>query len=410
MTSETAVERGYLAVLRHATARRLWTASTISMVGDYAAQGALLILAWDRAGGRIIGPAAVFAVQAIPAVIAGAIGGAWADRFPRSATLATLYLLTAITLLLPLAGVGVTSVLVAAGLLAALRTLIGAIGVGAVADAVPVHLRPGLVSLGNLSAQSSMVLGYLTGATLAVTLGPAIALGIDSAALVVSALLVATLHLPRPSGLKERVDLTEGVRVIWRHPTLRLLAILFAVSVTVTALPETLAVGAVGDGSPWLPLVLASSAAGSAVTIALLGRTALIERTKFQVGHLTVLAVAFTVTAAAIGAHPLWLVLGNATIGAGIAWTVGAQVTFVQHVPPARMAQVTGVMVALITAAEGAGAMAIGALAEFAGLGAAYVVGGAMTAIGAAIGLIALRRRPEVAVTEAIPADSPASA
>jgi MFS family permease len=351
----TVSPRGYLTVLRHAAALRLWSASTISMVGDYAGQGALLMLAWDRAGGPIIGPAAVFAVQAVPAVLAGAVGGAWADRFPRSATLTALYVATAITLLIPVAAPGITPVLVAAALLGMLRTLISAVGTGAVADAVPPHLRPGLISLANLSAQSSMVLGYLTGAALAVALGPTVALSIDAAAILVAAVLVASLRLPRPSGLKERVDLTEGIRVIWRHPTLRLLMLLFAVSATVTALPETLAVAAVGDGSPWLPLVLGSSSAGCAVTIAFLGRTAFIERTRVQVLHLTALAVAFTVTAAAIGAHPAWLVLGNAAIGAGIAWAVGAQVTFVQHVPASRMGQVTGVVGGRGGAGAGAG-------------------------------------------------------
>ncbi len=67
-------EQGYRAVLAHPVASRLAIADALSVLGDFVGLGALLLLAYARAGSAL-GPAALFAVQALPALLVGTAGG-----------------------------------------------------------------------------------------------------------------------------------------------------------------------------------------------------------------------------------------------------------------------------------------------------------------------------------------------
>src|SRR5687768_15371599 len=120
MASETPAT-GYRATLRHPAASRLWLATAVSVGGDYIGQGALLLLAFERSGGRLLGPAALFAIQALPALISGAIAGSWLDQVPRKRAMATLQALGALVLVLPLLLPGMLPVLAAAAGLGAIR-------------------------------------------------------------------------------------------------------------------------------------------------------------------------------------------------------------------------------------------------------------------------------------------------
>ncbi|HEY3957841.1 MAG TPA: hypothetical protein VGM53_31115, partial [Streptosporangiaceae bacterium] len=92
----------YQDVFGHSLARRLVVADAISYLGDFVGLGALLLVAYDRSGGRPLGPAAVFGVQALPAVLVATGIGPWLDRIPRIKGLASLCLTGAAALCLPL--------------------------------------------------------------------------------------------------------------------------------------------------------------------------------------------------------------------------------------------------------------------------------------------------------------------
>lgn len=392
----TAARRSYRAALRHPVAGRLWAASTVSLIGDYIGQGALLVVAYERSGRRVVGPAALFAVTALPALISGAVGSAWLDRITRRQALVGAAMVGAVAIVLPvIVPRGLAVVYVAAAMLGAVRAATVAARSGALADAVPGEHRGPTIALLGTSEQASQVLGYLTGGAVALLIGAETALLVDAGSFLVAAAVVASIPFPpaepRPAG----PTLGEGLRVILSHPVLRLLAQVVWLSALVAALPETVAAHATGVGTAterWYPLVLAAAPAGQAITMLLVGRLPTLERPSVQLTHLVWLAVALGLAAFAPG--PGWLVAGNLLVGSGIAWTIGPQLTFVQVAPPARMAQITGTMLATIIAAEGLGALALAWLADHTSWQAGYRVAGAVVLLAALWGWHTKERTP----------------
>jgi MFS family permease len=370
-------------------ARRLWLASLTSSIGDYIALGALLFLAADRTG-RVLGAAAVVAVGVVPSVLAGILGGRWLDRFPRAPALASLQTIGGAVVLLPTLVDGTAVVIVTAAGLAAVRVATTSIRSGAMADGLQDEHRGPLVALLTTTDQTAQVAGYLTGAGLYVALGADAALLLDAATFVISALLLARLRLPSPDATPAPATLTTGLREIGGHPTLRLLAVLALATGLVGSLPEVLAPAVADPGSPWRAAVLAAAPLGQSLTMLLLGRTRVLHRPRNLLLHLGLLAVALLLAALATTAAQV--AAANVLIGAGTAWVLGAQVLFLRLAPRARMAQVTGAMIAGLAVADGAGSLVLATIADRAGTVAAYAVGAVVIAATVMVG-VGLRAR-----------------
>lgn len=386
---------GYRETFRDPVASRLFLALTITVIGDYVGQGALLILAFERSGGRLLGPAALFAIQAVPALLSGGLAGGWIDQIPRRTALVSLQVAGAAVIVLPLLAPGLAPVLAAAGLLGAVRVAYISARSGAIAEAVPEEGRRALLGLIGSTEQTSQVIGYLTGASIAVAIGIAPALLLDAATFLVAAGVFSVMQFPPARAREGRPPVLAGLREIWRNPVLRLLAVVVWVTVTVTAIPEALATGVTAGSEHWLPYVLASAPAGQAVAFAILGRQRQVERPSFQFVHLAWLALAFGI--AALGRSPLWFLVGNFLVGSGIAWLLGPQALFVRVAPPERMAQITGTMIAIIIAAEGVGTLMFGAVADLVSIATAYRAAGFLVLVTAVIGWIVKERIPEAA-------------
>jgi MFS transporter len=292
-------------------------------------------------------------------------------------------------LLLP----GLGPILVAAGLLGALRAAHVSVRSGALAEAVPEELRGGLLALLGTADQVGQVVGYLTGAAVALTVGAAPALIGDAATFALAAVVLALMPFPPPRPRDRRPPPTAGFSTIMRHPVLRLLAPLVWTTALVGAIPETLAAGVTGGETSWTPFVLAAAPAGQAVTMAVLGRYRTIERPSFQLVHMAWFALAFGV--AALGRTPAFFVVGNLLVGSGTAWLLGPQTLFVRVAPPERMAQVTGSMIAAIIACEGIGTLAFAALADSTSVSLAYRAAGFLVLATALVGWFAMERIPE---------------
>lgn len=388
--------RGYRVALRVPIVRRLTGATTASVIGDYLGVGALLVMAAERTGGAALGPAAVFAAAVPVVVLVGAFGGGLLDRLPRVRSLVVLELLGAAIICLPLLIDGVAIVFLCAAALAGQRTATGAVRQAVIVEGVrPQHQGP-LVALSSGIDQGGQFVGYLTGAAVYLLISPAAALLLDAASFVVAAAILVGLRLPRhtPPAVSEGRGPRAGLRVVSHDPVLRLFAVLVLLTATVSALPETLAPTILDADDARTSLLLAAAPLGQAVTIALLGRTRLVTRPWFQLGHLAFLATALLI---AVIAPVVWgLVLANVLIGAGIAWVLGPQLTFLRRVPPARMAQVTGLMWAAIATAEGAGALALGALSDATSPATAYLAAGVLLTVTVVPGTIVARRSSAV--------------
>jgi predicted MFS family arabinose efflux permease len=387
--------KGYAAALRVPIVRRLVGASTASVVGDYLGVGALLVMAAERTDGSAIGAAGVFASAVPMTVLVGTLAGPLFDRVRRVPSLVTLELLGAALICLPLLVDGVAIVYVTAALLAGQRTATGAIRQGVIADGVSDRHRPALIALGNTVDQGAQVLGYLAGAAIYLAVSPAAALLLDAGSFVIAALLLAGVRLPDRTDLEEEPpSFATGWRIIADRPILLLFGTLTLLTATTGALPETLAPTIAPGDDRLTPALLAAAPLGQAIAIVTLGRTRVVARPWFQLSHLAFLAGALLLASASPG--PGWLVVANLVVGAGVAWVLGPQLTFLRLTPPARMAQVAGLMWAGIAAAEGAGSVLFGALADARGPAAAYAAAGGLLVAAAVVGTTLARRSAEV--------------
>lgn len=386
------MEGGYRSALRVPVVRAIWSAGAVSQLGDYIGQGALLVLAFERAGGRVLGSAAVLAAAAIPALLSSALAGSWLDRLPRGRALAGAQVAGAVAIVLPVVLPGLAIVFLAAALLGAVKAVTIAVRSGAMAEAVEDRHRGPLIALLSTTDQSGQVVGYLVGAGLAASIGASPALLLDAASFLVGAVILSRAAFPAPAPRTGRPGLATGVRDILGNPVLRLLAPLVWITATVGSLPEALAPGVAGVDSPWLPFVFAAAPAGQALTMLVIGRLPQLGRPSVQLIHLAWLSLAFGI--AALGRSPGWFVLANLLVGSGVAWTIGPQLAFVRLAPPERMAQVTGTMIAVMIAADGLGTPLFAWFADRTSVSAAYRVAGVVVLVAALVGWTIKERTP----------------
>lgn len=378
----------YRVVFADPVSWRLWTAATISYLGDFAGLGALLLAGYDRSGGHALGSAAVFGIQAVPAFAVSVGIGPWLDRIPRRAGLIVLSLAGAVAVSLPIVFSSLWPVLAAAALIGAIRTAFNSIRTGAIADGVPRDIRGRLIALVTTSNQVSEVLGYVAGSGVAIAIGAGPALAADAVTFVIAAALLFGLRLPPPSRSRRRSSMTTGIRTIFADRTLAVLVPVVWVGLSLGAVPQSLAAAALSKSDRgWVPAALAAMAAGAAIAATVVGRTRLSERVLGQFTYMTVGGVAFLLTALALHIDPVLLVAGNFAIGLTFGWTVAAQTTFVHVIPVERMAHVTSTMIGSLIALEGAGALVFGAAAGAFGVPAAYLLAGAMMTL---VGLAAI--------------------
>jgi hypothetical protein len=389
---------GYRVVLADPVAARLWIASSISYVGDFIGLGALLLLAYGRSGAHPLGSAAVFGVQAVPAFLVSAAIGPWLDKIPRRLGLVCLCLIGAAALMLPVAFGGLWPVLAAAAVLGATRTVYNALRTGAMADTLARELRGRLVALMGVSNQISEVLGYLTGAGVAIAIGAGPALIADAVTFLIAAALLAGLPMPGArTGSRARASFATGITSILQDPTLRVFAPVVWIGLAFGAVPQSLAATALNHSHRgWEPGALAAMAAGVAISSVIVGRTSLSERVRGQFSYITLCGLAFAVSGLALHINPVLLVAGNFAVGLGSGWIVAAQTTFILVIPPQRMAHVTATMIGSLIVVEGLGALAFGAIAGAVGVSAAYLIAGALLVASGLAGLAYTQQHPQV--------------
>jgi hypothetical protein len=395
IADEEARPARYRDVFANPLARRLWLASSVSYIGDFAGLGALLLVAYHRSGDRPLGPAAVFAVQAIPAVAVASGIGPWLDRIARIPGLIASCLVGAASLSLPFIFGGLWPLLVTSALLGTVTTAYNSIRSGAIADGVPRVTKGPLLAAINISFQVCQVFGYVCGAGIAIAIGAGPAIAADAATFLLAGVLLAGVRMAPPSRSRQPSKMTTGIRTIFADPTLRALAPIAWIGLTMAELPTVMATAALRGGyQDWVPAAMAAAAAGTGVAGFAVGRSRLPTRVDGLLVYISAGGLTYALTAGAITLDPVLLVFGNLLIGAGLGWSVAAQTTFVLVIPPDRIANVTSVMIASLIALSGIGAIAFGAIADSLGVPAAYLIAGIVQAAGGLAGLAYGRRHP----------------
>lgn len=375
---------GYREVLSNSTTRRLLLASVVSTLGDFVGAGALLVLAYDRSGGLAIAGAGLVAATGAGSLTVSLLGGPTLDRLDRRRGLVGAEIVSAAAIVLPLVVTILWPIYIAAFVLGAGRATTVSLRHGVLADAVPERLRSGLLGLMGTSDQAGQVLGYASGAWLAVGLTARLALGLDLITFVVGAIVLTGLSVPPRARGDDHVSVLAGWRAIAGHPQLRLLAVLIAASAAASAMPETLAPLVVGEDSSWLPLVMAAGPAGGVLGFVVAGR---LHSTTLFGGQLVHLSMYGAVVAlGTVVAGPVGFTLVNVGAGAGAAWLIGPQVTFIRLAPTQHIAQISASMLALVMLSEGGWILLGGAVADRFGVATAYGAGSIVVLAAAIVG------------------------
>lgn len=233
---ETDAARGILDALRdNPQWRRLYVARTASLFGNWFNTLAIVHLLGGEGKGGALALALVFILKQLPAALLGPLAGVIADRLDRRRIMIVCDLLDA--------GLALSFLFLAAGgprwpiyALAA-----GQIAVATVFDPARQAVVPSVVqrrdlvaanALGSVTWSAMFALGTALGGIVLATLGWRWAIGIDAASYLLSAVLIATMRIPRR--VRERAnerpswsrllgvdDFVEGLRYILRDRKVR---------------------------------------------------------------------------------------------------------------------------------------------------------------------------------------------
>jgi MFS family permease len=204
--------------------RLLFTATTITTIGDRLAVIALAFAVLDLGGATDLG-IVLAARQGVQALVL-LLGGVISDRLPRNLMLVGASLVQG-------AAQAATAALVLAGdasvvWLVALQALYG-VGDGLVVPAetglVPQTVSPGRLQQANalqgLTRNVTRVVGPVVGAAIVVAASPGVALAADAASFVVCALILLRIRIAPRAGGPERETFWRELRAGWREFTSR---------------------------------------------------------------------------------------------------------------------------------------------------------------------------------------------
>ncbi|MGC5401178.1 MFS transporter [Streptomyces sp. DT20] len=403
---------------------RLWTAQTVSSLGDGVTHAALPLLALTLTRDPMA-LAAVTAAGTLPWLLFGVVGGALMDRWDRRRTMWVADSARALLLAIPAAAAALDVLSIA--LLAAVAFLLGLGGLffDTAATAYlpdllgrdPVHLERANSRLRGAQTAMSGFAGPPAGSAL-LALGRAVPLVADAVSFALSALLVRSLPaVPRPAGGVVRASLLrearEGASYVFRDRLLLGLALRPAVgNVAFLAVETVLALFAhdrLGIGSFGFGLLLTAEATGGllgAGTASFLGR---------RLGTGTALTCTAAVEGLAVlglAAAPNPYVAGFAlaVCGAGMGATMVLAPSLRQAIVPARlMGRVSSTSRMLAMCAAPFGAFAGGWLATAYDVRTPlYAAAGLLLTMTALTATMTGNRRVEAALRGAAPAGGPA--
>jgi MFS transporter, DHA3 family, macrolide efflux protein len=186
-------------VLRLTVMRRVFYAQTVSLLGDFLAIFAVISVVTYRMHGT---PAQVTGVQfayMLPLAILGPLSGVFVDRWPLKPTLVASDLIRAVLVLLLFVS---TSMWQIYGILA-LLSCVSSFFAPAQSVTIRSHVPPnGLISANSLMQMAMLgarIVGPAAAGALVAAFGPRVCYAVDFASFVISALLISSVTIVRPS-------------------------------------------------------------------------------------------------------------------------------------------------------------------------------------------------------------------
>jgi MFS family permease len=385
--------------------RRLLTGLAVSSLGDWLYNVALLAFVFERTGSPTW-LAATTAVRILPIVVLGPIGGVLADRHDRRLLIIASDLVRG-ALMVALAGVVAFGLpVVLAPLLAAAATLVSSVHPPAVAASTPRLVDDAYLQKANAArtaiGQAAIVAGPALGAAVLAVSSPAVAILVNAATFLASAVLVATI--PGGPAFRPSAETTAAPRLVAELRTgidalrgapaaLRVIAADVICSAVYGILTVTLVLvaGRVGAGPGGYGLLLGAFGVGGIAGATIAGR---LDGARWR----RTLAVALALVAvpvAALGvADSLWVALPLAIVGGSgaVVAEVLSETALPRMLDDAVLARAYGIMLPVALSGIVAGSLVAGPLVALLG------VSGALVATGAGVLALAalLLRRPLV--------------
>ncbi len=355
--------------------RALWLGQGMSLLGDQLAQVALAVLVYSRTASPLA-TAAVYALTYLPPILGGPLLAGLADRYPRRRVMLWCDVLRA--LMLAVMALPATPFPVLCALVFCV-VLLGAPFSAARAALLPEVLDGDRYVVGsalqNVTNQAVQMLGFAAGGAAIAVLGPYRALALDCATFLGSALVIVAgvRHRPAPGREDGRPSMwrmtLSGARLVFGERRLRTL-VLFAWLCGFYVLPEGIAApyaASLDDGRLPVPVVtgllMAAMPTGTVIGAFFFGRFVTPAGRLRGMGWLAMLTCAPLVLC--VLRPPLECVIALWVLsGVGGAYQLAANAAFVQCVPASGRAAAFGLVQSGLLAAQGAGILVGGAVAQ----------------------------------------------
>ncbi|MEC3974310.1 MFS transporter [Amycolatopsis sp. H20-H5] len=376
---------GVVDSLRVGEFRALWSAETVSVLGDQLARVALAILVYDRTSSATL-TALTYALTFVPAVVGGWLLSGLADRYPRKQVIVITDLLrAALALSMAIPGMplpvlwGLISLLTMASapFKAAQLALLPQILVGD-------RYQAGL-AVRQMSVQVAQVAGFGSGGLIVSALRPSGALVLDAVTFVASAVIVAVGVRARPVATDDETGSGSAPRAARQFDPRLLAPFALGGLVGLLVVPEGLAApyaGAIGVGSLGVGLLMAADPVGSVLgawwTARAGGLAVHSQRSVIVPAALAGIPLAAcSIAPGLVGPILLWAVSGALST----VYLIRLQPMIVAIVPNSRRGAVMGRYSTTVYAGQGIAIFAGGLLAEHAGPVATVAISGALTTV-----------------------------
>ncbi len=383
------------ATFRHVFAvrefRAVWLSVILSAAGDRLALVALAVLVYDRTQSPLLA-ALAYAAGYLPWVIGGLFLADLADRCPRRTVMVACDAARALL---------VAAMIVPGMPVAALVLLLfGATMFASPFESARASITPGILpgehyALGTAVIQTTYltaeVAGAAVGGATVTFLGVRPSLLIDAVTFVASGLLIGLGTRARPAvarvGAGQGSPLgraAAGLRLVFGDRALRTLVLLGWLVVFYT-IPQGIAApyaARLGGGPVATGLVLASTAAATAIATPLFSRFVSPHRRLALMGPLAMATCATLVLTALRPGLAVSLVIFSAAAAAGV-YQLAVNTAFVVRVPDERRAQAFGIASMGVVVAQGAAFVGAGAAAEVVTPESVVAAGGGIGAVAA---------------------------
>lgn len=369
-----AAPSGFGAVFKVREFQALWFAQVFSIAGDQLARVALTLLVYARTGSALL-TAFTYALTFLPDLIGGPLLSGIADRYPRRAVMVTSDLARAVLVgVMALNGMPLAAVCVLLVLVQLLNSPFNAARAAVLPAMLEGDLFVGGQSIINITYQTGTLAGYVAGGALVAFTGSHVALAIDAATFVLSAVLVRLGLRHREAAAVRRTGqgggdtlraLREGTRLMARSRSLRSLVGLACLS-GCYVVGEGLAVPyshELHGGALTAGMLFAAMPAGTALGMLVLTRF-LGQQTRLRlIGPLSVACCAVLMACfAKLGLT--WTVVVWVVSGFAGAYQTFAAAAFVIAVPDNLRGQAYGLASTGIRVSQGLGVVIAGAITE----------------------------------------------